>query len=503
MLDAIVVGAGIGGLVAAVELAARGKRVAVLESASEAGGKIAVARIDGVEVDTGPSLLTWPAVLEAVFARAGADLAEHLRLLRPEPACRYLWPDGTRLDIGRDRESTIAEVRSALGSGAASDLAAFLDHAAAIWRVASAEFIEQDAPDFFALLRRGLPGLRAARQIDAFSTMRAAILDRVESPHLRAILLRFATYAGSDPRRTPATLCSIAHVEMGMGAFGVRGGMIEIVRALELLASRLGVELCYGANVESLAFEGRRCSGVVLAGGERRAARIVVSNADVGHLRAALLPPDRRRALDAPREPTTSGLNLVVRDTRRAGSTRRAGHTVVFSSDPEAEVIDLFDRRLPPARPTVYACAQEVAHERAGWPTDEPIFLMANAPALQPTLDPGPRRGRSAGERDDELVVLEHEMLARLSDHDLLGPHARIVWRRTPAELAARFPDSRGALYGPASHGWNAAFKRTPNALAEIPGLYVASGSAHPGGGIPLAALSGRSAARAALKELE
>ncbi len=495
MLDAIVIGAGVGGLVAAVELAARGKSVAVYESHHEPGGKIGVAEAAGIEVDTGPSLLTWPAVLEAVFARAGTTLGEHLHLTRPDPAFRYLWPDGTLLDLAPGREGAIQSVCGALGRKPAAELESFLRHAESIWDVAAPEFVEHDAPDFFALLRRGLPGLRAARQIDAFSSMRSAILERVASPHLRAILLRHATYAGSDPRRIPATLCSIAHVEMGLGAFGVRGGMIEIARALARVATGLGVNIHLGRRVERIAVEGGRCCGIVLEGGTPVAARTVISNADVGHLSAALLPRSLRKAVAAPSDLTTSGLNVVVRDARRAGAARRAAHTVLFSSDVDAEVADLFDRRVAPREPTVYACAQEVAHARTGWSDDEPVFLMVNAPALDPS---------SAGSRevDGAARALEERMLERMTRHGLLGGNAQVVWRRTPQGLAARFPDSRGALYGPASHGWTAAFRRIPNTIAEVPGLYVASGSAHPGGGVPLAALSGRAAARAILKEV-
>jgi 1-hydroxycarotenoid 3,4-desaturase len=494
MLDAIVIGAGVGGLVAAIDLAARGKRVVVYEAAPTPGGKIAVANVAGVEVDTGPSLLTWPAVLEGVFARAGSSFAEHVELLEPDPAFRYVWPDGTTIDLARGREGAVESIRAALGARAGRELDGFLRYAEAIWGVAVPEFVEHDAPDFFSLLRRGLPGLRAARAIDAFATMRSAILERVESRPLRAILLRFATYAGSDPRRTPATLCSIAHVEMGLGAFGVRGGMIELVRALVRLATGLGVSIHCDTPIERLATDGGRCCGVVLAGGTRVAARAVVSNADVGHLTASLLPRVLRGAVAAPGELTTSGLNLIVRDARRSGGARRAAHTVLFAHDADAEVVDLFDDRIAPREPTVYACAQEVAHGRAGWADDEPLFLMANAPPLAEA--PG-----SGHEPDHVMSALEERMMRRMVDHSLLDATARIVWRRTPADLAARFPDSRGALYGPASHGWTAAFRRTPNVISGVPGLFVASGSAHPGGGVPLAALSGRAAARAVLGE--
>jgi len=164
---------------------------------------------------------------------------------------------------------------------------------------------------------------------------------------------------------------------------------------------------------------------------------------------------------------------------------------VLFPESYLDEFADLFDHDRPPRTPTVYVCAQERAHGRAGWREHEPLFVMANAPA-EPLV----------GERDPAVwQALEGTMMRRLRSAGIIAADDEVVWRRTPTELARRFPGSRGALYGAASHSWNAAFKRPANVVGGTPGLYLASGSAHPGGGLPLAALSGRAAARSILGE--
>ena len=122
MLDAIVVGGGIGGLAAAIQLAAAGKRVRVLEAAPVLGGKAATVTIDGVEIDTGPTLLTMPNVFDDVLRLAGMSLASDLPLLRAEPAFRYLWPDGRTLDIHHEIASTLGSVRAAFGHRAGFEL---------------------------------------------------------------------------------------------------------------------------------------------------------------------------------------------------------------------------------------------------------------------------------------------------------------------------------------------------------------------------------------------
>jgi len=183
-----------------------------------------------------------------------------------------------------------------------------------------------------------------------------------------------------------------------------------------------------------------------------------------------------------------SGWNAVIRARRRSD---RIAHEVLFPQDYTAEFSDIFDRERPPVSPTVYVCAQEVSHGLRGWSEDEPLFLMANAPAE-------PASGRSA---QATWHALRETVMSRLRGSGLIAPGDAVVWERSPAQLAARFAGSRGAIYGAASNSRFAAFQRPGNRVTRIPGLYLASGSAHPGGGLPLCALSGRMAATCALED--
>ncbi|MEJ6537506.1 MAG: hypothetical protein QNL98_09790 [Mycobacterium sp.] len=177
-----------------------------------------------------------------------------------------------------------------------------------------------------------------------------------------------------------------------------------------------------------------------------------------------------------------SAWNGVLRAARRAD---RMPHEVLFPADYEAEFSDIFDHDRPPAAPTVYLCAQERCHGLTGWADAEPVFVMANAPAE-------PVGGPRASEMWD---TLEAAVAQRIQTAGLWSDGDAILWRRTPTDLAAAFPGSRGAIYGAASNDRFAAFKRPPNRVSGVPGLYLASGSAHPGGGLPMVALSGMAAA--------
>ncbi|HET6763418.1 MAG TPA: phytoene desaturase family protein [Longimicrobiaceae bacterium] len=491
MADAIVVGAGVGGLSAAIGLAARGVRVTVLEASAAVGGKMGTAVIDGVEVDTGPSVLTLPGTIDQALRLAGTTLADEVELTQPEPAFRYLYPDGTALDVHGRREDTLASIHRTLGADAAREMDGFLAYAGRIWQAAESNFVRGPAPSPRSLLAAGPDALLAMMHIDPFRRMQAAIESRVRSPHLRWLLMRYATYNGSDPRRAPATLNCIAHVELALGGHGVRGGMHRIARALARGAERLGVEIRLESPAIRITQDRGRATGVETADGKRLAADAVVVNADAAHLFADLLPRTTRRR---PREsePSTSGWVAIVRARRRAGTDARVAHTVAFPADYPGEFADLFDRGRPPADPTVYLCAQEACHGRTGWTDDEPVFVMANAPA-EPDGDARPAAVWDA---------LRAAVLRRMDASGLRTAGDEIVWERTPAGLAAAFPGSRGALYGAASNHPLSAFRRPPNRVRGVRGLYLASGSAHPGGGVPLCVLSGRAAAQAALRDL-
>lgn len=475
---AVVVGAGLGGLAAAIRLAARGWVVEVVEAHGSAGGKAGTAEVDGVVFDTGPSVLTLPEVFDATFRDAGSRLADVVELVSPSPAFRYHWPDGVTLDVEVDPGRTLDQVGAALGPAARDQLARFLTTAARIWDAAAPRFVFGPAPRVGALL--SLSALRDVAAIDPLRRMGRAIDAQVTEPHLRDVLRRYATYNGSDPRVAPATLNCIAHVELALGGYGVRGGVSALVRALVAAADRLGVRFRFGEGVERIDVEGGSVRGVTTARG-RIPADVVVSNAEAAHTLGALVPGGP----GAPVPTSTSGWTAVA----RAAPRPRAAHTVWFPPDYAEEFVDLFDRDRVPATPTVYACAGAVAHDAPRWPGHEPLFVMVNAP---PDV---PRATRT------DWDVLEAEVRAGLVARGALAPDDTFVWRRAPHELAARFPGSRGALYGAASNGPGAAFRRPANRVRGIRGLYLAGGSAHPGGGMPLCVASGRAAADAAVED--
>ena len=479
--EILVVGAGIGGLAAALALAARGCSVRVLEAAPRPGGKAGIVEVDGVVIDTGPSVLTLPDVFAGLFERAGFRLDDMVGLRRLDPGFRYRYADGAVVEVAHDPHDTLARVRSALGPSAEAELASFLRYSRRIWNAAAPHFVLGPAPTWAAMAGLAVRHPLALTAVDPMRSMAAGIDRHVREPHLRMLLRRYATYNGSDPRRAPATLNCIAHVELSLGGYGIQGGVHALVDALvAAIEARGGVIEC-GVGVERLLLDNGAVTGVVMAGGAQRRGHAVVVNADVGWLREQALPSAARH-LPRPAAPSMSGWNGAMRAARRSG---RLPHEVLFPADYDAEFADIFDRDRPPAAPTVYLCAQELCHGITGWPDAEPVFVMANAPA-EPAL----------GSRSPKVwAALEAAVEQRIRSAGLWGGGDEMVWRRTPTDLAAAFPGSRGSIYGAASNDRFAAFQRPPNRIRSVPGLFLASGSAHPGGGLPMVALSGMAAA--------
>lgn len=482
-VDVVVVGGGLAALSAASLLAHAGRRVRLLEAGPRLGGKAGVVSVQGVELDTGPSVLTLPQVLFDLFDQIGLPSHERFECVRSHLTFRYLFPNGVSVDFFHELEQTLGAVESTFGSQSRKEFETYLASARRIWLAAAPHFVFNRAPSVRQILSGGPKIWAALSHIDATRSLQRSIRAQVKTPELAAILERYATYNGSDARRAPATLGCIAHVELALGAFGVRGGMRQMIRSFERALRHTGVEVRLDEPVEELLFQGSQIVGVRTSESQHFA-RAVLLGADPWQWRESF--PARSKALGAAStSPSMSAHNALF---LRRRTSEVAPHTVLFPANYEREFADIFDYKRLPREPTIYACAQDRCHDKQSFRMHEPLFTMVNAPALGPGVEPG------------EPSSLLSSLRSRLEAHDLLHADAECVWTRSPSDLSREFPGSFGALYGPASNSMASAFQRLPNRFDEHPGLYLASGSAHPGGGVPLAVQSGKMAARLLLE---
>ncbi len=486
----VIVGAGIGGLAAAIDLTARGLDVTVVEAAERPGGKLREATVDGRAIDVGPTVFTMKPVFDSLFAAAGERLEDHLTLTPASVLARHAWPDGAWFDLHADPERATDAVGDLSGAAEARRFRAFLARAKRIHDVLARPFLHAQKPSL-AELTLGIGLHRPADQwtIMPYRSLWAELGRYFHDPRLRQLFGRYATYCGSSPFRSPATLMLVAHVEQS-GVWLVEGGMGRIPEALARVADKLGARLRYGASVARVLVERGRASGVELATGERISADFVVVNADPAALAAGLLGHDIAPAV-ARRAPRERSLSAVTHAFAAEVDAPLLRHTVLFSPDYPAEFQALHAGRLP-ERPTVYLCAQDrPAYDAPASTGLERVLAIVNAPA------DGDRRPYTE-EEIAECRTRTFDSLARCGVR--LRPTGTVS-TETPADFARRFPGTGGALYGPAGHGPLSAFQR-PGARTTIPGLYLAGGSTHPGAGVPMAALSGRLAASALTADL-
>jgi phytoene desaturase len=484
----VVIGAGYGGLATAARLAAAGHAVTVLEQSATVGGKLGWFARDGHAFDTGPSLVTLPQVHRDLFAATGKPLDDAVDLVRLDPAVAYRFADGTRLAVPGTLPDIPAALDDTLGAGAGGQWTALLARAAEMWRITESPVLRSplQGPRTLARLARSPADVR---RIAPWQSLRGLGRRYLQHPHLATLLDRYATYSGSDPRRAPAVLATVPYVEQAYGSWYVRGGLHRLALALAERATERGAVLRTGCTVRRVRTSGGRVAGVELSDGEVVPADVVVSNADATALHRDLLPPDRRlasttRALGRA-TPSLSGFVLLL--ALRGRTPGLAHHTVLFPDDYDAEFDAVFGAGRSPAPrpvpdPTVYVSAPDDPALRPD-AQSESWFLLVNAPRHDPEggVD-WTAPGLAAAYADRVLGVLAERGL---------DVRDRVKWReiRTPADLARLTGSAGGSIYGTSSNGARAAFLRPANA-SPVPGLFLVGGSAHPGGGLPLVALS-------------
>ncbi|MGG5811531.1 phytoene desaturase family protein [Falsiroseomonas sp. CW058] len=480
----MVIGAGMGGLAAALLLAAQGRGVVVLERAPRPGGKIRRVEAGGAEVEAGPALLTLRDVFEAIFDAAGASLDAHVAL-RPEAMLgRHVFADGTRLDLPADQGAAAEAIGGFAGAAAARGFLDFCARAARIHAALDAPFLRSQRPG--AARFAAAAGLRGMLGAAPFGTLWDALGGHFADTRLRQVFARAAAYVGTSPLQAPATLMLVSHVER-MGTWRVEGGMGRLVAALEALARAKGAAFRYGAEVREVVARSGRAAGVRLADGEVVAARAVIANADVASLGAGRLGAAAARAVgEVPvARRSFSAVTWAMRAAVAGGPP--AAQTVFHPADPAAEYADLGYRGRLPAAPGVTLWAQDRREGDAPPPgAAERLLAMVSAPA-RADLRPLPPTALAACE------AAAFGLMRRGGVEILRDPAAEVV--TTPDDFEHLFPGTGGALYGPAVQGWQAAFSR-PAAWTKLPGLYLAGGGTHPGAGVAMAALSGRLAAQ-------
>ena len=485
----VVIGAGMGGLAAAIRLAAAGCAVTLVEAAATPGGKMRTLPSAAGPVDAGPTVLTLRRVFDDLFALAGERLEDHLTLLPQATLARHWWADGSRLDLTGDADIDARAIAAFAGDREAAAFHRFDRLARGLHEAFDAPVMQANRPRLGAIVKAALARPAIWPALVPGLSLAGLLRRQFRDMRLVQLFARYATYVGGRPTHAPGVLALIWRAE-AEGVWAVEGGMHRLALALADLARRLGVDLRLSTPARRIVRQGGRVTGVQVQDGTTLPCAACVFAGDpaalaAGHLGEGLGSVVPVRAT-SPRSLSAWVWSFAA---TAEGSLARdlIHHNVMFSSDPKAEFGPLGKGEMPDL-PTLYICAEDRAAGQL--PTGPERFeIIVNAPPGRP-------------DQPEDFTRCHARTFQRLRQMGLRftpepGPEALT----TPAMLDRMFPGSAGSIYGRSPEGTFAAFARPP-ARTGLPGLYLAGGGAHPGAGVPMAALSGKHAAAAVLAGL-
>jgi 1-hydroxycarotenoid 3,4-desaturase len=248
MKHVAIIGAGIGGLAAAMRLAHGGVRVTVLERQPTPGGKMRSLPSAAGMIDAGPTVLTMKPVFDALFRDVGCQLADYATLIQEDILARHFWRDGTRLDLMRDPQANLENVRHCFGAAAAAEFHRFSRDAEHLFEQLNGPMMQAATPALPKMIPVILKSPRTVIKMDPLRSLAQSLAHRFSDPRLAQLFARYATYIGGLPQASPALLALIWHVE-SLGVWHVKGGMRQLAFGMEACAQDLGADFRYESFV--------------------------------------------------------------------------------------------------------------------------------------------------------------------------------------------------------------------------------------------------------------
>lgn len=467
----VVVGAGLGGLSAALRLAGAGRDVVVVERADAPGGRAGRLEIGGYHFDTGPTVLTMPSLIEDALACVDESLDDWLELRTLDPAYRAFFPDGSHLDVVADTERMAESIAAMCGPHDAIGYRQFVTRTERMFALERREFMDRNLDSPLSL---AVPALAKLAALGGFRRMASVVAGHFRDPRLRRMFSFQALYAGLSPYDALGLYCAITYLDTVAGVTFPVGGMHAVPVAMAGAANKHGVEFRYRTAVTRLEMDGDRAVAVHTDDGERIAADAVVVNAD--------LPEAWRLAGIPARRTKWAPSCLLLLAGVRASYRQAAHHNLHFGAAWRSALRELDTGRL----------------------MSDPSLMVSWPTTTDPSLAPSDRAVMTALMLVPNLTTpvnwdvvgprLRDELVARLerAGYVGLGDAIEVEQVTTPADwarqgLAAGTPFS-------ATH----AFRQTgpfrqPNLVGA--NVVLAGCGTHPGVGVPTVLLSGRLAA--------
>lgn len=473
MARAVVVGAGFGGLAAAIRLRLRGYEVTVFEALDRVGGRARVFSRGGFTFDAGPTVITAPHLIAELFELAGRNPDDYYRLVPVDPFYRLLFDDGSVFDYSGD----VARVEEQIARFEPRDVEGFRNLSRAAERIFDVGFTQLADRPFHRLsdMLRVVPDMM---RLESWRSVHGLVARHIRDPRLRQAFSFEPLLVGGSPFRSSAIYLLIHWLERKWGVHYAMGGTGAVVRAMVQLLYELGGELRTSAPVEEIETRDGRAVGVRLQSGERIAASVVVSNADPSWVYRHLVKGARaRRWITVRRNAVRQSMGLFV---GYFGADRTwpnlAHHTILLGPRYRGLLRDVFERRVLADDFSLYLHAPTRTDPSMAPPGCEAMYVLSPVPNLRAGID-----WQSEGPRyfDRILESLERRALPGLRESLVTKLHM------TPADFAGDLRSVDGAAFGPEPTLSQSAWFRYHNQSPDVRGLYFVGAGTHPGGGIP------------------
>jgi len=469
---AVVIGAGFGGIAAALRLRALGYRVTVCEALDQLGGRARVFRQDGFTFDAGPTVITAPYLFEELFALFGQRLADHVELVPVDPFYRIQFPTGEEFDFVGDEERLLDQIRR-FNPADVDGYRRLARKAREIFAVGYQRLADQPF-DRVSTMVRVLP---AMARLESYRTVYGLVARHIRDERLRQVFSFEPLLVGGNPFRTTSIYLLIHWLERRWGVHYARGGTGALVQALVRLAHAQGVDIRLNAPVEQILVERGRATGVVVDDGAASrtiAADIVVANADPTTTYRTMIPP-RERPL-ATRRPVRQSMGLFVAYFGTSTQYQRtAHHTILLGPRYRGLLDDIFRRRILAEDHSLYVHAPTRSDPSMAPPGHDAFYVLSPVPNL-----------RGATRWADAAAPYFERLLETMERRLLPGLGAKLVTSRlmTPADFESDLRSPDGAAFGPEPTLSQSAWFRYHN-RSSIDGLYFVGAGTHPGAGVP------------------
>lgn len=483
-----VIGAGLGGLSAAISLRAAGYRVEVFEKNSQIGGKLNVLEKEGYTFDLGPSIFTLPQFFRDLFARADRKMEDYVELQPVTPHWRNFFENGPTLDLYQEDDLMKAELSKLPGDPEKHwrELQDFLAYAREQYEIVNEGYFDKGLDNLWEFIRHY--GFKLfGDKIDYKPTMARSIETRLSDPRLRLIFEYFIKYVGSSALQAPGYMNLMPVIQFDYGLWYVRGGMYELAKGLGKLMDEMEIPIHLNCEISEIKKTGKKVTAVALADGSSHPADIIVSNMEVVPAYQKLLkePTSFTDKLDRKFAPACSGIVLHLGTDRLF--PQLAHHNFFYSENQHKHFETVFEKQELPDDPTLYVVAPTRTDPGKAPEGRDNIKILPHIPPLR----------EGSGITHDDYLALRERCLDKMERCGLTGLRESIVTEDflTPVDLEKMYRSNRGAIYGVVTD-WkrNYGFK-APKTSTKYRNLYFTGGSTNPGGGMPMVILSGQKCA--------